>query len=139
MANADMGHPHGQEERRELVLELAPEARSVTRARQWVVDAATEREVSAGTVERLALVVTELASNAVLHARSPFRVSVTFDESVIRGTVSDPESTPPMELDPAPRATAGRGLMLVRRVAARSGVDTMPSGKSVWFEVDDPG
>lgn len=139
MVTARMGHAHGHDqESHDITVELAPEARSVTRARQRALEAAAAWDIPASVKDRLALVVTELASNAVTHARSTFRVHLQRRDSTIRGEVVDADPEPPIQVNPAPRATAGRGLMIVRHLTDRAGVDDTLSGKSVWFEIDVP-
>lgn len=135
--NASMGHAHGHDrELHDITVDFAPEARSVTRARQWALEAAAAWDVPASVYERLALVVTELASNAVTHAGSTFRVHLQRRDGTIRGEVVDADLELPIQVNPAPRATAGRGLMIVRHLTNRAGVEDKLSGKSVWFEID---
>lgn len=132
-----MSHAHGHDqEPREVAVEFAPEPRSVTRARRWALEAAAAWEIPESVNDRLALVVSELVSNAVTHARSTFRVNLRRRGATIRGEVLDADPRPPIELNPAPRATAGRGLMIVRHMTDRAGVDDTLSGKAVWFEID---
>jgi DcmR-like sensory protein len=88
-----------------------------------------------------AIIATELASNAVLHARSDFTVTVARRPGAIRIAVRD--GGPLI----APLAVAaGHGLGLVNTVAARWGVQPLAAGgKLVWAELagpvpdDDPG
>lgn len=122
----------------EVAVDLPPEARSVTRARRWALEAASAWRLPADLADRLACVVTELASNAVVHAHAAFRIRLRRERRVVRGEVSDADPHRPRVLNPAPRATAGRGLMLVQRLSERAGVDAGPRGKSVWFEFDEP-
>ena len=88
--------------------------------------------VSADDVQ---LVVSELATNAVVHAGTPFSVSISSDESVIRIAVSDGSVAPPVMRDVAPRAVSGRGLRLVAAVSGDWGVERGPAGKTVWAEL----
>ncbi|MCW1097376.1 MULTISPECIES: ATP-binding protein [Streptomyces] len=92
-----------------------------------------------------ALLVAELAANAVTHGRVPGRdieVLLRLDAYTLRIDVSDsrgerrpcgPESTA------APEAEHGRGLLLVDALADRWGVfDRSPVGKTVRAELDLP-
>lgn len=134
-----MSHAYGHDqELREITVEFAPEPRSVTRARRWALETAAVWGVPASVNDRLALIVSELVSNAVTHARSTFRVELQRRRTRIRGEIRDADPEPPVEMNPAPRATAGRGLMIVRHLTDRTGVDDTPSGKAVWFEIDVP-
>ncbi|MGH9126540.1 MAG: ATP-binding protein, partial [Acidimicrobiales bacterium] len=94
---------------------------------------------TASTVE---LLVSELVTNAVVHARSDLVLSVISSSSGIRVEVRDASPSPPM-----PRATGsedaelsqlgdhGRGLQLVAALATQWGTRPHGTGKSVWFEV----
>jgi len=83
----------------------------------------------------VAIVATELASNAVLHARSDFTVTVARRPGAIRIAVRDGG---PLG---APLAVAaGHGLDLVSAVAARWGARPLAAeGKLVWAELAAPG
>ncbi|MQY33425.1 hypothetical protein SRB17_13860 [Streptomyces sp. RB17] len=96
--------------------------------------------------DAVALVVAELAANAVLHGRVPgrdFELCLRYDRAarVVRVEVSDTHPRRPEPPGPAPRtptdADGGRGLLLVAAVAARWGVGERPGpGKTVWAECD---
>jgi MEDS: MEthanogen/methylotroph, DcmR Sensory domain len=81
-----------------------------------------------------AIVATELASNAVVHARSDFTVIVSRRPDAVRIAVRDgrPHGAP------LP-AAAGHGLDLVNTVAARWGAEPLAAGgKLVWAELAAP-
>lgn len=91
----------------------------------------------------VALLVAELAANAVSHGRVPgrsFHLGLSRDESragVIRVEVSDASpQQPAISADsPPPDAESGRGLLLVDVLATRWGVSPRdPIGKTVWAE-----
>ena len=85
-----------------------------------------------------ALVVTELATNAVLHAGSPFSVSLALAPDTIRISVGD---TLPLGLpgeDHELAAAPGHGLGVIAAMATRWGVETAPTGKAVWAELPLP-
>ena len=86
-----------------------------------------------------ALVVTELATNAVLHAGSAFSVSLTLSRGAIRVSVADTLPLGPAGGDKQLAAAAGHGLGVVAAVATRWGVESVPSGKAVWAELPLPG
>lgn len=111
------------------------EPAAVPDARRWAADVASAWGVIGSTLDIVAFDVTELASNAVRHARSPFRICLTLDGDSFRIEVIDASDEPPRVLRAAPEATAGRGLALVRALSHRAGVDQVPSGKRVWAEV----
>jgi anti-sigma regulatory factor (Ser/Thr protein kinase) len=78
--------------------------------------------------------VSELATNAVLHARTPFTVTIE-RAPVLRVEVHDGDPRPPHTRDYGPEAASGRGLHLVEALALSSGTVTVDGGKAVWFEL----
>jgi hypothetical protein len=89
-----------------------------------------------GYVDAALLAVSELVTNAVLHARSGPVVTVRLENGRLRVEVKDESAVTPSRKRYGPEAGTGRGLMLVESVAAAWGCDTAPGGKSVWFELD---
>ena len=85
-----------------------------------------------------ALVVTELASNAVLHAGSAFSVSLAVSGDTIRISVSDTLPFGPTGVAQQMTAASGHGLGVVAAMATRWGVATAPGGKAVWAELPLP-
>ncbi|WP_285564775.1 ATP-binding protein [Streptomyces sp. RTGN2] len=93
--------------------------------------------------DTVALLVAELAANAVLHGRVPgrdfeLRLVYAYGTGVVRVEISDTHEARP---DPAaaprvdPEADGGRGLLIVEETAARWGVsDRLGPGKTVWAE-----
>lgn len=85
-------------------------------------------------VHAAGLVATELAVNAVVHARSPFRAFVHRAPGVVLVAVKDVcEGT----VQPALGAlddVDGRGVAIVEALAQRWGCDALPDGKIVWAE-----
>jgi hypothetical protein len=86
--------------------------------------------------EVVELVVSELAANAVVHARSAFTVAFTDDGDCLRIEVRDASSRHPAVPHAGITATHGRGLLLVDRLARTWGCRDEPGGgKSVWVEL----
>jgi len=112
----------------------APDA--IMTARRFVVNLL--RDVDPGTVEDVALMVSELATNSFRHANSSFTVVV--DRSDARLTVSVLDSGPgePTVQSPPPAQATGRGLRIVSALSDAWGVSTdgAHEGKSVWFTID---
>ena len=82
------------------------------------------------------LVVTELATNAVRHARTLFTVAMTWDGRRLRIEVSDAHPVPPEPRDEIPHdATGGRGLLLIEQLADRWGYDPHDRGKTIWCDL----
>lgn len=85
------------------------------------------------------VVVTELMSNAVVHARlRTVRVTVTrLDESVVRVAVVDRSRKVPRSKAADTHDESGRGLAMVAALCGgRWGVDPLPWGKRVWADVE---
>jgi anti-sigma regulatory factor (Ser/Thr protein kinase) len=81
-------------------------------------------------------VITELATNAVIHARSVFEVRLLATNGVARIEVSDESSTLPAAGILDPLALSGRGLVLVQAVSLRWGASrNARGGKTVWSEL----
>lgn len=108
------------------------ETASVRAARRFVVEAAAGSGVE---VDNLALLVSELASNAVLHGRTSFAVALRVLDDRVRVSVSDQDPRPPVIERNQPTAVTGRGMLLVESLASRWGVEPTDSGKTVWFEL----
>ncbi len=102
-------------------------------ARQFVVQVA---EVVGRVADDLALVTSELATNAVLHARSPFVIRVVLSTRSVRVLVRDQDPARPALRSSAPTDLGGRGMEIVETVASNWGVDADRSGKWVWAEVE---
>ena len=115
-------------------LSLPPDPSSVRLAREFVADAVGA--CSADTTHSAALLVSELATNAVLHARSSFVVSVEQGDGSVRISVTDHGEGRPTVGDPQPDEDHGRGLLIVQRLSHAWGVEaTDDGGKRVWFDL----
>ena len=95
---------------------------------------------AAGVLEETLLCVSELVTNAVVHAGSPVHLELHCGEGMLRVDVRDtgrpalPTARPVAGADD----THGRGLMMVDVVADRWGVVEEAQGKVVWFEIAVP-
>lgn len=88
-------------------------------------------------VEASVLLVSELVTNAVLHARSAARVEVqVLGCGAVHIEVSDACPLPPRAQHPSETASGGRGVNLVEAVSSRWGVRSRPNGKTIWFDVE---
>jgi anti-sigma regulatory factor (Ser/Thr protein kinase) len=84
------------------------------------------------------LVSSELVTNAIEHAHSSSRLTVTCFGSMLRVSVRDYR---PMPM-PRPRPTeidtpGGRGLHLITAVAHSWGATQHPDGKTIWVNLDE--
>jgi anti-sigma regulatory factor (Ser/Thr protein kinase) len=82
-----------------------------------------------------ALLVTELAANAALHAGTEFTVRVAVVGDRVRLEVQDGSLTVPRQRNHSAESTTGRGLRLVSELAADWGVHQTDEGKVVWVEL----
>jgi anti-sigma regulatory factor (Ser/Thr protein kinase) len=115
-----------------------PDPIAVRGAREFALDALDETGDAApdeAFVERVLLVVSELATNAVLHARTPFVVRMTGGGGSVRVAVFDTSAGRPEPGAPDPAAVTGRGLGIVDALASAWGVEAADGGKWVWAEV----
>jgi anti-sigma regulatory factor (Ser/Thr protein kinase) len=89
--------------------------------------------------EDLPLLVSELATNAVLHARSDFEVTVIRSRQRVRVEVFDQNTRLPSFAVAPTDAYSGRGLMLLRGLSTNWGVEPHSGvGKTIWFELATP-
>ena len=103
-------------------------------ARRFVDETLTRWECDT-RLEDVRLLVSELVTNAVVHAGSEADVSVLLLRDAIRIEVGDDSTDPPVPRDAAVSDLGGRGLALVDALATSWGVDIREDGKVVWFEV----
>jgi anti-sigma regulatory factor (Ser/Thr protein kinase) len=119
----------------ETGLSVPSAPRSIALVRRYAVDAchAYGWGDSADTV---ALLVTEVATNAVLYAYgSHVRVRVLDLGLRLRVEVFDASPTLPVPRGARAKDEGGRGLGLVEALAVAWGVEPSPAGKTTWFEV----
>lgn len=121
---------------------LVPLARDFTRqalhAWGWLPAATADQRAAA---EDVLLVVSELVTNACLHAEGPEELWVASDRKVLRIEVSDRGAG-----QPAPRTPhragrpGGHGMFIVQRLCLDWGVVRTPgvTGKTVWAELGAP-
>ena len=105
-------------------------------AREYVADLLLARGWSEPAVEKARLVISELASNAVLHAQTPFELTCHIDGTArfeIRDW--DPYSVP-LVTDGNPGRVGGLGLRLIEAIATEWGVEKHSAFKVVWCTVD---
>ena len=101
-------------------------ARDFLRATLAAWDCDDEEQVAA-------LLTTEIATNAILHARSAYRVAVEILSSEVLVEVWDADPTPPVRREAANGSETGRGLALIETLALRWGHRLQEDGKAVWF------
>ncbi|WP_369271501.1 ATP-binding protein [Streptomyces sp. R11] len=113
-------------------------ARQALYAWGWLPAATADQRAAA---EDVLLVVSELVTNACLHADGPDELWIACDNKVIRVEVSDKGTG-----QPAPRTPhragrpGGHGMFIVQRLCLDWGVVRTPgvAGKTVWAELGAP-
>lgn len=121
---------------RVLDLELAADLRAPSAARSAVRAALAGHD--SDLADTVVLLVSELVTNAVLHARSTTRIRLDLGGSALRVEIDDVGGRLPAPLAPALLDENGRGLRMVAQLTARSGCTDFAGGKSIWFEADLP-
>jgi len=121
----------------DIVLDSRPA--SVTIARHAVGRMLRAANLSPSEMaEDVLLLVSELVTNAVLHAGTDVRVWASAEDGRVVVAVGDDEPhSGPREAHRGTLATSGRGIWLVDLLASTWGVETFESSKVVWFDVVD--
>ena len=121
---------------REARTSLPAELESASAARRFVGSILRDWDCDP-IADSALLLVSELVTNAVLHARSRLDVVLRLAEDRLRVEVHDESQAQPTRKYYSPQAGTGRGLMLVEQLAAHWGVEPIDGdGKWVWFELD---
>ena len=110
------------------VLGAASQARRATRG--WLAESTMPRVL----LDDLQLVISELVTNAVVHAGTRLRLVIHFDGRRVVTEVFDADARLPTPAA-SPDDVGGRGLMLVDRLSDRWGSESFTHGKRVWAEL----
>ena len=86
-------------------------------------------------VEAASLLLSELVTNSIVHARTDIEVRLIADDHMVRAEVSDGNPTVPSTRRAHELAGTGRGLQLIEQLSTRWGVSASDGGKTVWFEL----
>lgn len=120
-----------------LVEEFPPDARSVAGARRFLRQALHEigqDDTGRELADLLVTAANELATNAVLHARTDYTIRVLLDPAVARIEVTDENPRTPQPCLAPIDATSGRGLAIIDGSGLQWGVDRHAGGKTVWIQ-----
>jgi anti-sigma regulatory factor (Ser/Thr protein kinase) len=122
------------------VIHLGADADAPARGRHAVTEVLAGWGCAESAREDLALVVSELVTNAVVHGAEPIVVTVVRAPERVRVEVTDGLSdASPHNNRASPDAETGRGLSVVTRLACAWGWRATPGrGKTVWAEVPLP-
>jgi anti-sigma regulatory factor (Ser/Thr protein kinase) len=121
-----------------LRLELEPTREAPALARAAIAGFTEGRELDPATLATIALLVSEIITNAVIHpaVEGPAKIALYahMTDEAIRIEVTDQgEGFTPAPRDPD-SASGGYGLFLVEQEAARWGIERA-DGNTVWFEI----
>lgn len=120
---------------RKVAVPFEPVAESVGAARRHAVRGLQSRGAPR-LEEDVRTVVTELATNAVLHARTRFTVTITTNSTHLRVAVTDGSATQPrLRRHGDQDATTGRGLRIVEELSTAWGVEANSTGKTTWCDL----
>jgi anti-sigma regulatory factor (Ser/Thr protein kinase) len=117
-------------------LELPADVASCSAARRFVQE--TLAQAADDLRADASLLVSEVVTNAVLHARGSVTVEVQQKGSAYRIAVSDGSRTPPTAKGYRTDDATGRGLRLLDCLAAAWGWKRTGTGKVVWFDLPVP-
>ena len=112
---------------------LPADRSSPARAREFVHESL--EGLAPEVVDDAELLVSELVTNAVLHARTPLEVNIHVGAGEVRVEVHDDSDVLPVARISSDASVGGRGLQLVERVARSWGIERRNRGKVVWFEL----
>lgn len=129
------GEAHAGKERSEVSRQFRAEPEAPRAARRFVADALRMWGHIGTLLDDALLVVSELTTNAVIHAGSPFLVVARLENSGVRLSVHDESRAEPRVRHLARSAASGRGLHIVGALTHRWGVDVTSDGKAVWAEL----
>lgn len=122
----------------DVAREFEPAGPSLSEARlflrQSLGDLLGDGDGGSDCVELLLMAANELATNAVLHARTEFTVRVLVEPTSVRIEVADLNSRMPQPCMAPGDATSGRGLAIVDGSGLQWGMERQDGGKTVWLE-----
>ncbi|MEU3459265.1 ATP-binding protein [Streptomyces sp. NPDC006733] len=126
----------------ERFLAVPPVGDEIGAARDWALmhvrnfPWCADWQPDAGSV---ALVVSELVTNAQRHGAGSVGLSLVLEESRLRIAVNDESRAQPVICPTAPGKVGGHGLRIVAKLSGQWGVTLLGAGKQVWAELRPPG
>ncbi|HTA13151.1 MAG TPA: MEDS domain-containing protein [Solirubrobacteraceae bacterium] len=137
--SAVLGHPGEQELENDdqrstsrLVASFQADAQAPGEARRLLIRTLRDSGCASSVVDTAALVLSELTTNAVRHARSSFTIDIAMHERSMRLAVRDAR---PPSADDDLIVLPTHGLSVIDALATRWGVECAPDGKVVWAEL----
>ncbi len=118
-------------------LSVASEPASVMVVREWALRS-SRSWCGPACGDAVALVASELVTNAIVHGRPAVQVDLRLAGAVLVLEVRDGGHVPPRRRVAAEQDENGRGLLLVEAMTSRWGYRATDDGKVVWAEVPVP-
>lgn len=117
--------------------------RAARSARQFLRRELAGWEVEGAVADVAVLCVSELVTNAVMHAGTVSELRVSLDDATLTLVVRDQggpvQPDPVPDTDPDPLRVHGRGLQVVDALAHRWGAEHDDVGTTVWVQLDRTG
>lgn len=121
--------------------ELPPTAAAAAAARAAARDHLRTWRLD-GLSDSVLLLISELVTNAALHARTVIELTIGLGDRVLEVGVSDRDPRPPtprpVTREEPDLLTGGRGMHLVDELSDEWGVSERRDGKQVWFRLAAP-
>ena len=122
---------------RRAAIVVPPMPESVKAARDWAREQLEGWHVDEADQYTIVTGISELITNAVLHAGTESHLTLDLDTGVVAVTVADSGNRgEPLLTGGEAMAVRGRGLSLVRAVSDAFGAHRTSAGTTVWFEVE---
>ena len=102
--------------------------------RHHVVDQLHGEGVAAA--DDVTLMVSELVTNALVHATDPRSLAIEVTPEAVIVEVSDGSHVVPVVRAVDPNRLGGNGMRIVHELSSAWGVDVTSAGKTVWFRQD---
>jgi hypothetical protein len=116
-------------------MSVSPEPTSVGRARTFLRTALDDWDADVFE-EAATLLVSEVVTNLVLHARTAGELVVQLSDDRLRVELHDGTRALPHAKHYGLEATTGRGIGLLETMSSAWGAEVTSSGKRVWFELE---
>ncbi len=111
-------------------------SRDISDARADVARLCASHSVSQSRADSLAVVVSELLGNALLHGMPPVHYDIRLDGVDVLVQVDDASTDKPVQASrAAPDGENGRGMFIVNALSRRWGTVSTLRGKQVWARV----
>lgn len=107
--------------------DFRPDPRSARAVRRFVTEALT----GSTQPDDIVLTASELASNVIRHADTPYTVRLELRENLVRLEISDGSSIIPAVED---LTDSQRGLRIVTATSDKWGIERNDNGKTIWAE-----